>query len=165
MRSNQAKVEEERRKRAEAEAREAEERRRQEEERRRIEQLKKEQRELEIKQEIERQRRAEEERKREREERERRERQEKLNAINQFRGSQNIADFLTLIGRFSYESEFMIKTLEALNEDKVIKNYKDFKSLSDGKIQIIKEAINENTQYYYFATKKTMGPVIKYLEL
>jgi hypothetical protein len=41
----------------------------------------------------------------------------------------------------------MIKTLEALNEDKVIKNYKDFKSASDGKIQIIREAINEDTQF------------------
>ena len=165
MGGKQAKIEEEKRKRAEAEAREQEERRREaeenrrrEEERRIIEELKKQQRELEIEQERERQRIAEEKRRREeaerrererraREERERRERQEKLNAINQFRGSQNIAEFLNLIGRFSYESEFMIKTLEALNEDKVIKNYKDFKSASDGKIQIIREAIDEDTQF------------------
>ena len=90
--------------------------------------------------EIEKQRKEEEKRREE-------ERLAKLKAINQFRGSQNISDFLTLIRRFSYESEFMIKTLEALNEDKVIKNYKDFKSASDGKIQIIREAIDEDTQF------------------
>ena len=97
------------------------------------------------KEEEERRRKEEEKRRererREREERERRKKEENLNAINKFRSEQNIADFLILIERFSDDLTYLIKTLEALNEDKVISNYKDFKGTSDGKIQIIKEAI------------------------
>ena len=155
----QAKKAEEERKKAEADAErarqereKAEQERKIEEERRKIEELKKLKKELKIKEAIRRQKQEEERRRkeeekrrererREREERERRIKEEKLNAINRFRSNQNIADFLILIERFSNDLIYLIKTLEALNEYKVISNYKDFKGTSDGKIQIIKEAI------------------------
>jgi hypothetical protein len=38
----------------------------------------------------------------------------------------------------------MRKTLEALDDDKLIKNYKDFKDKSQGKIEIIKQAIKQD---------------------
>ena len=75
------------------------------------------------------------------EEREKRGREEKINANNKFRSEQNIADFLILIERFLDELTYLIKKLEALDEDKVISNYKDFNGTTDGKIQIIKEVI------------------------
>ena len=154
----QAEAEYQRRLKAEEERIKAEEERKREEEKRRIMQLEKEKQELEYRKELERQRIENEKRKREkaereerirreRIERERREREEKLNAINKFKQNQNIADFLSLISKFNDESQYLVKTLEALNEDKVIKNYKDFKNASDGKIEIIREAINEENLF------------------
>ena len=61
--------------------------------------------------------------------------------IKSFRKEQDIGFFLTLVERFLDESIFLVKTLEALNEEKIITNYQDFKDKTGGKIQIIKEAI------------------------
>ena len=91
-------------------------------------------------QERERRRREEEERR----EMERKRREKNEYDINKFRNDQNIAQFLELIERFSDNCIYMRKTLEALDEDKLIKNYKDFKDTSQGKIEIIKESIKED---------------------
>ena len=173
MGNKQQKIEEEKRKQKEAEERRAaenrkraeEQRKKAEEERRKqelINQLAKLQNEEEARRrreeyerEVERRRRLEIEREREererrrREEEERRENERKIrekneNDINKFRNDQNIAKFLELIERFSDDCNYMRKTLEALDEDKLIKNYKDFKDTSQGKIEIIKEAIKED---------------------
>ena len=90
---------------------------------------------------IEWERQERERRRREEEERKRREKNEY--DINKFRNDQNIAKFLELIERFSDDCFYMRKTLEALDDDKLIKNYKDFKDKSQGKIEIIKQAIKE----------------------
>ena len=82
------------------------------------------------------------ERKKEAEEAERK--KENENDIMIFRKEQNIGLFLNLVERFLDDSIFLVKTLEALNEDKVIKNYQDFKDKSGGKIQLIKEAIQKD---------------------
>ena len=81
---------------------------------------------------------------RERQEKERRIREQKIYSINKFRNEQNIADFLTLIENFLNDDDdliYLVKTLEALNEDKLISNYKDFKDNCDKKIQIIRQSI------------------------
>ena len=129
MGSDQEKIEEEKRRRAQEERLKAEAESRAEE-------LRKQQREVEIILERERI-------KREEEERERRIRERNENEINTFRNTQNIAYFLELIQKFQNYSFYLKKTLEALDEDRVIKNYKDFKNESQGKILLIKEAINE----------------------
>ena len=87
-----------------------------------------------------RRRREEEERRK----RERKRREKNEYDINKFRNDQNIAKFLELIERFSDDCFYMRKALEALDDDKLIKNYKDFKDKSQGKIEIIKQAIKED---------------------
>ena len=166
MGSDQEKIEKEKRKRKEAEARKAEEERRQREaearraeEERRQKEIEKElaieerrRKREEYEREKERRRRLEEEMERERrrkEEEERREMERKRREkneydINKFRNDQNIAKFLELIERFSDDCFYMRKALEALDDDKLIKNYKDFKDKSQGKIEIIKQAIKED---------------------
>ena len=173
MGNKQQKIEEEKRKQKEAdERRAAENRKRAEEQRKKAEEERRKQelinqlaklqneeearrRREEYEREVERRRRLEIEREREererrrREEEERRENERKIrekneNDINKFRNDQNIAKFLELIERFSDDCNYMRKTLEALDEDKLIKNYKDFKDTSQGKIEIIKEAIKED---------------------
>ena len=164
MGNKQQKIEEEKRKQKEAdERRAAENRKKAEEERKKqelINQLAKIQNEKEARKrrdeyerERERQKRLDEEREREEDKRLRREEEKRREIerknenekdIKKFRNDQNIAEFLGLIERFSDDCIYMRKTLEALDEDKLIKNYKDFKDTSRGKIEIIKEAIKED---------------------
>jgi hypothetical protein len=77
-----------------------------------------------------------------REEQERKEKNKK--DINKFRSEQDIGNFLVLIERFLDEPDFLIDTLKALNESKIITNYDAFKDKTGGKIQIIKQAVSEN---------------------
>ena len=88
----------------------------------------------------------EEESKRKKEEEERKRRERNKNDIDILRNVQNIALFLELIERFSKDYEFLIKTLEAINESIIIKKYEDFKKNSQGKIEIIKKAIYEDNE-------------------
>ena len=96
--------------------------------------------------ETERFRLLEEERKRKKEEEEKKRREINKNDINILRNVQNIALFLELMERFSKDYEFLVKTLEAINENIVIQKYEDFKKNSQGKIEIIKKAIYEDNE-------------------
>ena len=66
--------------------------------------------------------------------------------INTFRENQNIFYFLELIQRFENENTYLVNTLDALNEFKIITNYKDFKAASQGKIEIIRKTIYEDNK-------------------
>ena len=90
-------------------------------------------------------------------EKEEKERIEKnKNDINLFRKEQNIAFFLTLAERFLDDPVFLVETLEALNEERVITNYQDFKDKTGGKIQIIREAIKTDVLSQNCQTKLIM---------
>ena len=140
--------EEEKRKRAE------EERKQKEEENKILDQIKKnneaeaEKLRLQIQIERERRKREQEEWEREQEEKRIKEEQERKEKnkkdINKFRSEQDIGNFLVLVERFLDEPYFLIDTLKALNEEKIITNYDALKDKTGGKIQIIKQAVSEN---------------------
>ena len=87
----------------------------------------------------------------ERQERERQRRIEQENKrrdekINYFRENQDISEFLRLIKEFTEigEFEYVKKTLEALNENKIIEKYKHLEKASESNLQIINETIQTN---------------------
>ena len=67
--------------------------------------------------------------------------EEKEKEIKRFRESQNISLFLTLIEKFDDDLYYLGKTLEALDEEAVIKNYEAFKGKIRSRIQIIKNRV------------------------
>ena len=71
------------------------------------------------------------------------ERQRKENKIKSFRNSQDIGFFLDLLIDFKYESSYLEKTIEALNEDTIIEKFGKMSINSGEKIQIINETIFE----------------------
>ena len=74
--------------------------------------------------------------------------------INRLRSSNNIALFLELIERFYGDLNYLVKTLEALNENVILKKYKEFKTQSEGKIQIIRSGIYGDYEFSKDCQKK-----------
>ena len=143
----------ERREREERERREREERERIREYEIKMQQLKNEQErkraEVEEKKRREEQRRKDEEEQkriqREEEEKKKREKEEEIrrkeNKINNFRNNQDIGLLLDLLIDFKYDMEYLVKTIEALNEDTIIEKFSKLNISSGGKIQVINEII------------------------
>ena len=68
---------------------------------------------------------------------------EKEDEITKLRNNQDITLFLTLIEKYKNkeDSDYMKKTLEALDEKKIIEKYKYLEQNCSGKIQIIRETL------------------------
>ena len=68
---------------------------------------------------------------------------EKEDEITKLRNNQDITLFLTLIEKYKNkeDSDYMKKTLEALDEKKIIEKYKYLEKNCSGKIQIIRETL------------------------
>ena len=115
----------------------------------RIQQLKNEEEKRKAEEE-EKKRREEQRRK---EEKERREEEEKIkkrieeeenqkeSKIKNFRNNQDIGLLLDLLIDFKYEMKYLIKTIEALNEDTIIEKFSKININAGGKIQVINEII------------------------
>ncbi len=148
--SEEERIARENRRQAEAYEAAERERRRQEEERRKRTQIEKEKqeeirRQLELELARERERRRQEEVKRK--ERERRIKEENDRYINKLRQEQDISFFLTLITKYTdeYKYDYLIKTLEALNENAIKEKYNTIKEACKGKITLIENTLyNEN---------------------
>jgi hypothetical protein len=49
-----------------------------------------------------------------------------------------------LVERFNYDPENLVKTLEAINEEEVIRKYELLKDVSGGKLQLIQTIVYDN---------------------
>ena len=61
--------------------------------------------------------------------------------IKKLGSTKNIALFLELIERFYDDLHYLVKVIEVIDEETILKKYKEFKEQSEGKIQIIKARI------------------------
>ena len=69
-------------------------------------------------------------------ERERREIARREKKMKDFRNKQDIGLFLDLLSHFKYESSYLEKTIEALNEDTIIEKFGKIKDSYSANIQI-----------------------------
>ena len=72
------------------------------------------------------------------------EKRRKQNKIDDLRKDPYICTFLSLIKEFAYDYEYLVKTIEAINEDIIVSRYYMFENDCKEKIRIIEENIYED---------------------